>query len=301
MAVSDGARGGGGAPGRGAGAAPPRRGPALPAAAPGRAAPRPEAARGPRRRPGEGCLLGIDVGTTGSKAIAFLPDGRAVARGYADYPLHVGPGGTAELDAAEVLEAVRRAVREAAAGALAAGAGPIRALAAAAQGEAFTPVARDLRPLRRAIVTFDRRGQSGAEELRRAGWDAAAERTGLPLSFIVTAAKLAALRRAEPELYAAAARFLCFEDLLAAHLTGTAAGSDSLLQRTWLLDRHARAWDGELVAQLGLEGRLAEVAPMGTALGHVTPEAARAFGLPAGCLVVPAARRTRRERWTASA
>jgi xylulokinase len=258
-------------------------------AAPGRPEARLQGGRPGRRRSGEGCLLGIDIGTTGSKAIAFLPDGRAMARGYADYALQVGPGGTAELDAAAVLEALRRAVRAAAAEAAAAGAGPVVALAAAAQGEAFTPVADDLRPLRPAIVTFDRRGQAGADELRQAGWEQRTEAAGLPMSFITTAAKLAALRRAEPDLYRDAARFLCFEDLLAAHLTGNAAGSDSLLQRTWLLDRHTRQWDSRAVADLGLSGRLAEVVPMGHAIGRVSAAGAQAFGLPAGCLVVAGA------------
>ncbi len=282
------------AAGRGSVTAPPRRGPAaVPAGAraqaPARPEARPQGGRPTRGRSGEGCLLGVDIGTTGSKAIAFLPDGRAVARGYADYALQVGPGGTAELDAAAVLDALRRAVRAAAAEASAAGAGPVVALAAAAQGEAFTPVGADLRPLRPAIVTFDRRGQAGADELRQAGWEQRTEAAGLPLSFITTAAKLAALRRSEPELYREAARFLCFEDLLAGHLTGTAAGSDSLLQRTWLLDRRSGQWDSGAVADLGLRGRLAEVVPMGHAIGRVSAAGARAFGLPEGCLVVAGA------------
>ncbi len=239
--------------------------------------------------PGEGCLLGVDIGTTGTKAVAFTADGRVVARGYADYPLITAEDGRAELDSAAVLAALRTAIRAAVAEAGAAGAGPVLAVAAAAQGEAITPVDERFRPLGHGILTFDGRGQAGCERLRSSGWEERTEHTGLPLSWIVTAAKLAHLRVTEPDLYRQAAYFLCYEDLLMAHLTGRPACSDSLAQRTWLLDRRTRAWDPAAVSDLGLGGRLAEVAGMGQMVGPVTAEAQRAFGLPEGCRAVAGA------------
>ena len=242
-----------------------------------------------KRGSGTGCLLGVDIGTTGTKAIAFTPDGRAVARGYADYPLITGEDGRAELDSAAVVDALRTAIRDAVALAAAAGAGPVLAVAAAAQGEAVTPVDDRLRPLRHGILTFDRRGRTGCDRLKAAGWGERTESTGLPLSWIVTAAKLAHLDEAEPDMYGQAAYFLCYEDLLVAHLTGSPATSDSLAQRTWLLDRNRRQWDPAALRQMRLLGRLAEVVPMGRRIGLVTPEAQRAFDLPAGCPVVAGA------------
>lgn len=237
---------------------------------------------------GHGCLIGLDIGTTGCKAIAFTPEGRVVGRGYRDYPLHLGPDGAAELDPGAVLAAVRETVGLAVAAA-APSAGPPQALAIAAQGEAITPVDAQLRPLGPSPVTFDRRGQVGVGELAAAGWTQRLETAGLPLSWIVTAAKLAALRRAAPDLYGGAAAYLCYEDLVVGHLTGQPVISDSLAQRTWLLDRRRRAWDAAALADLGLTGRLAAVARPGTVVGRVRPDAAAAFGLPAGTPVVAGA------------
>jgi xylulokinase len=251
--------------------------------------PEPSPRRSGPRRTGEGCLLGVDIGTTGTKAIAFTPDGQPVARGYADYPLHAGEGGVAECDAVAVLDAVRFAIRQATAEAARSGAGPVLALAAAAQGEAFVPVDAQFRPLRRAILTFDRRGEDGRAELAASGWEGRTEQAGLPLSWIVTAAKLAWLRRHEPDLYRRAAAFLCFEDLLVAHLAGRPVISDSLAQRTWLLDRRARRWEPEALAALELAGRVADVAPAGEVVGEVGPESAKALGLTPGCKVVAGA------------
>ena len=238
---------------------------------------------------GAGCLIGLDVGTTGSKAIAFTPDGAVVGRGYRDYPLHVGSGGTAELDASQVLDAARYAVACAVSQAAAAQAGHPLALAIAAQGEAITPVDRRFAPLGPSQVTFDRRGQAGVGDLRAAGWEERTESAGLPLSWIVTAAKLAYQRRTDPAAYAAPAAFLCYEELVVGHLTGEAVTSDSLAQRTWLLDRRTRDWDPAALADLNLTGRLARVARPGTVVGRVDAEAAHAFGLPPGVPVAAGA------------
>lgn len=238
---------------------------------------------------GQGCVLGIDIGTTGAKAIAFDAAGAPLARAYRDYPLLVGPGGTAELEAHDVLAALRHILCDVAAEVEAAGCGPVRAVATAAQGEAVTPVDGGGQPVGRSILTFDRRGEAGRTALAADGWEARTEATGMPLSWIVTAAKLAWLRRDDPAAFAGAAAFLCYEDLLVAQLTGTAVISDSLAQRTWLLDRRRRAWDAAALADLGLTGRTAQVAAMGAAVGQVCAPGSAAFGLPRGCLVVAGA------------
>ncbi len=246
-------------------------------------------AAAPPRPSGGGCVVGVDIGTTGTKAIAFDQSGAPLARAYQDYPLLVGPGGTAELEPKDVLAALRQVLRAVAAQVGDAGFGPVRAVATAAQGEAFTPVDAQSRPLGRSMLTFDRRGETGRADLAAAGWASRTETTGMPLSWIVTAAKLAWLRRADPGAFQRAAAFLCYEDLLVAELTGTAVISDSLAQRTHLLDRHRRAWDAAALADLGLTGRTAAVAPMGTAAGRVSVQGAASFGLPPECLVVAGA------------
>ena len=44
-------------------------------------------------------LLGIDVGTTGCKVIAFREDGTLLAQAYGEYPLNHPQPGWSELDA----------------------------------------------------------------------------------------------------------------------------------------------------------------------------------------------------------
>lgn len=229
-------------------------------------------------------LLGVDIGTTGTKAVVFDTQGRALATAYRAYPLHTGAAGEAWLDPNQVLEASRQAIAEA----VSATPPPV-ALAVACQGEAFAPVDAAGKPSGEAIVTFDRRGQIGAEILRSRGWTDREESAGIPFSWIVTAAKLAQLQAMDPERYRQPSAFLCFEDLLLHSLTGTATISSSLAQRTFLLDRHTQNWHPDSVAELELTGRLATVVPSGQAVGRVSASGARSFGLPDGCIVVAGA------------
>ena len=84
-------------------------------------------------------LLGVDVGTTGTKAVAFNLEGEAIASAYREYPLLSPRPGWLELDARKVGKAVLDVVREVASKTKH---DPIRALSVSCQGEATVPVSR---------------------------------------------------------------------------------------------------------------------------------------------------------------
>ena len=52
-------------------------------------------------------LLGIDLGTTGCKAVAFSEDGKILAAAYREYPLHFPKTGWIELDSNRVMASAR--------------------------------------------------------------------------------------------------------------------------------------------------------------------------------------------------
>ncbi|NLT42190.1 MAG: hypothetical protein GXX93_05920, partial [Anaerolineae bacterium] len=90
-------------------------------------------------------LLGLDIGTTGCKAIVFSEELELLGSAYREYPLvHPRPGWS-ELDPASVWEKVEAAIIEAVA--KAGDADPVRAVATSVQGEAACPVDGDGRPL----------------------------------------------------------------------------------------------------------------------------------------------------------
>lgn len=99
--------------------------------------------------------LGIDVGTTGCKVIAFDEEGRTVAQAYREYPLYQLNQGWIELDADEVFRSVEDCLQEVSN--FYRGDYPV-SLAISAQGEAVIPVDEKGGCLARSMVTFDERG-----------------------------------------------------------------------------------------------------------------------------------------------
>lgn len=229
--------------------------------------------------------LGLDIGTTGCKAGLFDGAGRLLALAYREYPLLAPEPGWAEIDSEQVCRSCMEVVREAAARA---GPDPVAGLGISCQGEAFTPVAADGRMLANAMVSSDAR----AEPLvgpwsRRFGEARLYEATGHTPHPMFTIYKLLWLRQHRPEVWDAAARFYCFEELLQSRLGLEPAISWPLAGRTMMFNVRTHQWQDEILAEVGLQrARLAPPRPSGEVVGRIGAAAARALGLPQGVPVV---------------
>jgi len=228
-------------------------------------------------------LLGIDIGTTGTKVIAFDPEGNILGAAYREYPLAHPEPGWSELDAEGLWSHIKDAVRE-----VGAAVDGIRALSISAQGEAFVPVDENGAALGPAIVTFDNRAQAEAAELtERFGAARLMERTGMPPSHICTLPKILWWKKARPRVFEKAAHFLCMEDFAFLRMGLEPVIDTSLAARTMALDVREGRWDEELLEAAGIdEGRLARPAPSGTVVGELSRRAAEELELPVGTLAV---------------
>lgn len=230
-------------------------------------------------------LLGIDVGTTGCKAVAFDEDGRLLASAYREYPLHFPKPGWIELDSNRVMASCRDVIREAGAKTRK---DPVKALAIAAQGEAVTPVGKNGTYLDHGVVTFDSRTAPLVP-----WWEKRLTRrrifeiSGMPLHGMYTGSKILWWRQNRADVFSKAAKFLCYEDLLF-HAMGLPPAIDSsLAARTMLYDMAKGDWSRELLNLVGIgPDRLAGVYPSGSVIGELGEKAARAFGLPKGTVAV---------------
>jgi len=230
-------------------------------------------------------LLGIDVGTTGCKAVAFDEDGRLLASAYREYPLRFPRPGWIELDSERVMASCREVVRETAGKVRR---DPVRAFAVSSQGEAFTPVDARGRALHGAIVTFDARAASFVP-----WWEKRIPRrrlfeiSGMPLGSIYTANKILWMRKERPDVFRRARGFYCFEDLLFRRMGLPPTIDFSLAARTMLLDVDRGRWSPELLRIAHLEeDRLARPVPSGSVVGELRGKAAREWGLPEGVVAV---------------
>jgi xylulokinase len=191
-------------------------------------------------------LIGLDIGTTGCKAIVFDARGNILVRAYREYGISSPRPHWAEQDAESVLqkaltvlsEAIGQARRD-----------PPVALAVSAQGEAVIPVNDRGIPLRNAILGMDTRT---VEENRwlaeRFGKKELFLRTGMPVHTINTLPKLLWLKKNEPDIWRAADRFLLFEDFVINRLCGIAQTSHCLASRTQMYDIHKGDWDDNILS-----------------------------------------------------
>jgi len=231
-------------------------------------------------------LLGIDVGTTGAKAIVFGLDGAALGQGYREYP-HIFPRpGWVEMDSDEVWSATQEAIAEAVS--RAGRRDQVKALAVSSQGEGITPLAPDGKALANTIVSFDSRTTPQSQWWERQfGKRKLFEITGLPLSPMYSINKIMWWRDNQPQLFARAWKFLCYEDFTAFRLGAEPTIDYSLAGRTMAFDLRAQRWSDEILAAAGVEPeRLAAVAPSGVLIGRVRDDVAQELGLPRGVAIV---------------
>jgi xylulokinase len=208
-------------------------------------------------------LIGLDIGTTGSKAIVFAADGRVLGQGKREYPISTPRPNWAEQDAERVWQMAWECLREATA-APDVKADPPRAAALSCQGEAVIPVDRDGRALRPAILGMDTRTVGENQWLEQTfGADELFERTGMPLHTINTLPKLLWLQANEPQVWKDADQFLLYEDFFLRRLCGTAFVSSCLASRSQMMDLASGTWATDILDRCGIDrARLAQLGPL---------------------------------------
>lgn len=230
-------------------------------------------------------LLGIDSSTTACKAIVWDASGTPLAEGRAALPLYMPRPAWHEQPAGAWWEACVQAIRTAVARV---NASRIAALCIAAQRETFVPVDTAGTPLRPAIVWMDERARDLLPQIAREyGAERIHHETGKPLSGNLTLAKIAWLRRYEPDTFARTAKYLDVAAFLIHKLTGNYRTGWGCADPTGLFDMRVNRWDADLLAYLGVSvAQMPETYPPGAVVGVVTAEAAALTGLPAGLPVV---------------
>ncbi|HEX2102610.1 MAG TPA: gluconokinase [Solirubrobacteraceae bacterium] len=232
-------------------------------------------------------VLGVDVGTTSAKAVAFDARGRTVGDAEAGYPLHEPEHGYAEQDAAQVLATTLDVVRAAAGEARAAGA-RIAGLAVGTAMHALVALDRNGRPLTPLVTWADTRAAGEAERLRAAHPELHL-RTGTPLHPMAPLPKLMWFRAHEPDVFAAAARWGGVKELVLRALTGEDAVDHSCASGTGLMSLERLDWDPQALELAGVDpDRLARLVPTTAVLG-LSAEPAAQLGLDAGTPVVAGA------------
>ena len=235
-------------------------------------------------------ILGIDVGTTGTKTILFSLDGTPLAHAYRSYPLINSGVGESEQNADDWWRAIVDTVREVCQGR--AEKEEVCAISLSTQGGTLVPVDKDGNPLRSAIVWNDVRftdererfiSEIGSAELlyNKSGWRLG---RGLPLLAIRY------IKDKEPEIFQKTDKFLTVPSYVSLKMTGKAKTDISNAGIEQLTDVRCADYDPELMRFAGVrKEQLAEIVPSGKAIGNLTRVAASELGLSENTILVSGA------------
>jgi xylulokinase len=221
--------------------------------------------------------LGLDIGTSSTKAVLVDDDGRVLARGHAPYGTDYAPGGRAEQRPEDYLDAVRRVVRE-----CGVAGSPLAGIGLVGQTPTLVLVDEAGAAVRPALTWQDTRASEQARELADAfGPSERLFGTELPWAATYPPAKLLWLAQHEPAVVHATRWALQPKDYVGLHLSGSPASD------TWSSKGLCNVLDGapaqEALERVGWPARVSPpCAPAWTARGAITSAAAAAFGLPAG-------------------
>ena len=224
-------------------------------------------------------LLGIDVGTTGAKALLFSDRGERIASAYRGYPL-IAPGiGMCEQRATDWTDAVVEIVREVCANPE--HAQNVRGISLSTQGGTIVPTDENFQPLANAIVWSDARcaGDKGEfDEFLGKGY--VYQTCGWHLNLGLPAMQLKRMRRESPEIFEKARYFLSVPDFVSAFLTGRPAVDLSNAGINHLCAIRNGKYDSRILEFIGVrEEQLAELIPSCHPIGTLTKEAAEKLGL----------------------
>ena len=230
-------------------------------------------------------LLGLDLGTTGCKAIAFDADGKPLVTAYREYPLLNPHPGFFELDPNAVWSHLCDCIREVTAKIPT---NPAKALAISAQGEAVIPVSKTSEVLANSPVTADNRALEQADRLReRLGAEKIYAISGQPVHGQFSVPKIAWWKEHEPALYRDSWKFLCYGDFALQRLGLEPVIDYSMAARMLGFDIRSLSWSEELLGAAGVDGEKLPVArPSGYVVGEVSRAIALDLGLPPGVQVV---------------
>ena len=232
-------------------------------------------------------FLGIDVATTGAKALLIDEAGEVIAAATTDYPLSTPCPLWSEQSPADWWAGVTQSVRQV----LAQGnVAPTAVMAVGLTGQMHGLVLLNGagRVLRPAILWNDQRtGQQCDEIRRRLGKRRLIELTGNDALTGFTAPKILWVREHEPETFAQARRILLPKDYVRFRLTGAYATDRAGAAGTLLLDVRTRDWSAEVLHALDIPAAWLPQTHEGPQItGHISVEAAQATGLKAGTPVV---------------
>jgi gluconokinase len=227
-------------------------------------------------------MIGVDIGTTSTKAVLFEENGKIVAKANEEYPLYTPTTSVAEQDPDRIFQAVVHTLN----GVMAeSGAGAEDVLFVSFSSAMHSVIAVDPegKPLTKCITWADNRSAAQSARLKNElhGHELYL-RTGTPIHPMSPITKLMWLREDHPELFHKAEKFISIKEYVLAKLFGEYAVDYSIASATGMMNLEKLDWDEEALQIAGVSReRLSRLVPTTYTFHGLNPAYAADMGLAA--------------------
>ena len=232
------------------------------------------------------CYMGVDIGTSGCKAVTFDENGSQLSIAYREYNIISKNDGWAELDVDEVIDKCFQVIKESATQVAPTS---ITGIGISSQGEAFTIIDKEGKALCNAFISSDIRAQEFTKSwVEKFGEEKLYNITGHTPHPMFSLFKLLWVKDNMPEVWSKTYKILCFEDLLEYRLgIKEPAIGWSLAGRTMLFDVINHCWNKEILDAVGIKlTQLARPLQSGMIVGFVDKVISKALNLSEHTFVV---------------
>ena len=227
-------------------------------------------------------IIGIDVGTTGAKALAVDETGNILGRGYQEYSIETpkDKNGGVIQNANDWWESSVYAIREVLSSIQ--NKNDVAAIGLSTQGATMLCADSNGNPLCPAITWMDTRADKETIELiekfseetiyRKSGWNPAPS---------LDVSKIMWIKKNDPGLFKSAASFISTLEFMNLKLTGKNIIDPTNAAIRQLMDIQTGKWDFDTLDFIGIdETKLPEIRPSGVLIGSLTEQAAKDLDLP---------------------
>lgn len=227
----------------------------------------------------KGLIVGIDVGTTETKAILVGERGDLLSESSSELPLIQTKENWIEQDiqviwkkTAKVIENCIKDIDRR----------RLLCISVTGQRETICPLDRNFEPLRKAISWQDARGWKICKTMKQElGFEEIYKITGLPVNTMPCASKIAWIKENEQAIYDRAWKFVGIVDYIVWKLSGQLRIDFSNACRTMLFDIAKLRWSERIIDYLELDlDKMPELIPSGHPVGNVTKKASEETDLP---------------------
>src|SRR5947207_6367654 len=233
-------------------------------------------------------LLGIDIGTSGTKTLVCDEDGKVLATAMAEHPISSPKPGWSEQDPEDWWAATCRATRAVLKKAKVKAA-DVSGIGLSGQMHGSVFLGDGEKPLRPALLWNDQRTAAECAEIesKAGGREKLIEMVANPALTGFTAPKILWVRKNEPKIYGRTRHILLPKDYIRYRMTGEYATEVSDASGTLLLDVVNRRWSDELLSKLQIDkALLPRLHESPEITGHLHAAGAKALGLAQGTPVV---------------